>query len=173
MNTLDKELLEIIFSGMSLNDLSNLQLVCIKFYSIINGRHFKNKYIRPKIIYILRLKDIPNLLTISCTNARFKNKYIYPRIVRMIREEYEMDKLLNLGGLYNDINLIKYAINNYNANDWDYGLYGAAEGGNKRLVNYFIRKGARSFLIARECAQFGGHEELEEYLYKLQVKYRG
>ena len=53
------------------------------------------------------------------------------------------------------------------ANNWDRGMTQAALGGHKDLVEFFICKGANNWEGGMEDAALGGHEDLAEFFHRL------
>src|SRR3989344_2578926 len=52
------------------------------------------------------------------------------------------------------------------ANNWNLGMCSAAEGGHKELVDLFVKKGANDFDNGMHCAVKGGHKELVDLFVK-------
>jgi len=61
-----------------------------------------------------------------------------------------------------DKDLVKFFIQK-GANDWDFGMEGAAEGGYRDLVDFFIEKGADNWNWGMNGAARGGHRDLVQF----------
>jgi hypothetical protein len=52
---------------------------------------------------------------------------------------------------------------NKGADDWNWGMYGAAGGGHLDLVEFFVDKGAHCLNFAMSCAALEAHPALVEF----------
>ncbi|MEM3858286.1 MAG: ankyrin repeat domain-containing protein [Candidatus Micrarchaeaceae archaeon] len=59
----------------------------------------------------------------------------------LIKQDINVDKKLKIACRIND----KSVIENLGSKNWDYGLYGACEGGHMDLIDYMVKKGAKNF----------------------------
>ena len=62
--------------------------------------------------------------------------------------------------------LVKYVINNgltHRKELWDWGMRGAAHGGHRELVDYFISLGAKNWKGGIYYAALGGHKDLVKF----------
>ena len=78
-----------------------------------------------------------------------------------------LDFKLKCTAYIGDMGLVEFFIDkdikNGLANDWDWGMYGAALGGHKELVEFFIEKGANMWNRGMMYAAEGGHKELVDF----------
>ena len=69
------------------------------------------------------------------------------------------DKLLKEAACLGQLDMINFLIEK-GANDWNFGMYGAAKGGRLDLVESFIQKGADYWEMGLCGAAEGGHLDL-------------
>ena len=52
----------------------------------------------------------------------------------------------------------------YSVSKWNWGLFGACQGGNRELAELMIEKGANDWNRGLNCAYWGGNRELANYM---------
>jgi hypothetical protein len=92
--------------------------------------------------------------------AKFANRYLIDYFSTLDVVDWNF-------GLYGaaeggHLDLIEYFINK-DANEWDFAMESAAVGGNKDLIEFFIRKGAHNFDCGMQGAIYGNNLELVDY----------
>ena len=170
---------EILLSIDSDEDLLNTCILNTYTQSLCNEMFFYNRMLRK---YPLLLKRKPNQSTwkqyylkivhyLAKLQEDFGIPYIPVTNFVPVREYHgfsnskKYDRYLYLASLVNDRNLIKHFLDK--GADVNMGLIGAAESGNRELVDYFISLGANKYNYALLDAAEKGHKHLIDYFISL------
>ena len=153
MKKLSKDIICYIGLKLDLPDVLSLGMTCKKFnVSICENRYF----------WMTRLRsdyDI-NYLTIKPIDP--KKYYRFVINYDNLSSDNQLNKLY-YAAKNRSLDIIKLLIKN-GVTDWNYGLWGAAEGGHKDIVKLMIKKGVTSWSPGLAGAAEGGHIDIVQLM---------
>jgi hypothetical protein len=102
------------------------------------------------------MKNFPEF---NSQNKNWKENYL---ILTYYSNKYTPNKAMEKVAEKGRIDLVDFFIEK-GADDWNWGMRGAARGGHKELVDFFIEKGANDWDWGMYGAAEGGHKELVDF----------